>query len=267
MPKLLQLDGKFYSLMKGVSSATSKAITVGVETEIAGWELAFHSHKKTQIMMSVAGLGLCEAEGAIWLIPPGAAILIPAGVEHRVAVSGKIEGYAVFIETSKSPGLSLKTSTIAVNPLLRELVVRSAQFPVDYSSTGVESRVMEVLIDEIAAAPTGGLYLPMPLDVRLRAIFQSMITNPADRGDIASWSKRAGLSERTFARMIAAQTGMSFGRWRQHLNIILALQWMAAGATVESVAFDLGYENVGSFITMFRKAMGNSPARYVAEHA
>jgi AraC-like DNA-binding protein/quercetin dioxygenase-like cupin family protein len=267
MPKLLQLDGEFQSVMHVVSSATSKAVTVGVKTEIAGWELAFHSHEKTQIMMSAAGLGLCEAEGAIWLMPPGAAILIPAGVEHRVAVNGKIEGYAVFLGTSKPLGLSLKTSTIAVTSLLRELIIRSAQFPVDYPATGVESRVMEVLIDEIAVAPTGGLHLPMPLDARLRTIFQSMITNPADRGDIASWSKRAGLSERTFARMITAETGMSFGRWRQRLNIILALQWMAAGATVENVVFDLGYENVGSFITMFRKAMGSSPARYVAEHA
>lgn len=267
MPKLLQLDGDFQATMEKVSSASGKAVTVGVETEISGWELEFHSHKKTQLMLSISGVGLCEAEGGVWLVPPGAAILIPAGVDHRVAVAGKIEGYAVFIVADDTRDLPRKTSTIKVSPLLRELIIRSAQFPIEDASTGVDSRVTELLIDEIAAAPVGGLHLPMPSDPRLRVIFQSMMTHPAVRGNIETWSKQAGLGERTFARMIAAQTGMSFGRWRQRLNVILALQWMNAGKTVESVAFDLGYENVGSFITMFRKAMGTSPARYVAEHS
>lgn len=79
------------------------------------------------------------------------------------------------------------------------------------------------------------------------------------------WARRAGLSERTLARMIARQTGMTFGRWRQQLNIMLALQWLANGATIQRVAIDLGYESAGSFVTMFRKALGTSPGRYMAE--
>jgi AraC-like DNA-binding protein len=31
------------------------------------------------------------------------------------------------------------------------------------------------------------------------------------------------------------------------------------------VALDLGYENASGFITMFRKAMGQPPARYLAD--
>jgi AraC-like DNA-binding protein len=265
LPKLRQLASGFEETMKQVSSATPKAVTVGVETEIVGWELSFHSHEKAQLMLSIAGVGLCEAEGCVWLVPPQAAILIPGGVDHRVAVSGKIEGYAVFIAGDASHTLPTITSTMGVTPLLRELIVRSASFPLDHPPDGVEARVTQLLLDEIAAAPTGGLNLPMPTDPRLRVILQSMMTDPARRGTMASWAKQAGLSERSLARAVAAQTGMSFGRWRQRLNIILALRWMASGATVESTAFDLGYENVGSFITMFRKAMGTTPGRYAAK--
>jgi AraC-like DNA-binding protein len=57
---------------------------------------------------------------------------------------------------------------------------------------------------------------------------------------------------------------MSFGRWRQQLNLILALQWLAKGTTIQAVAADLGYESAGSFVTMFRKALGASPGRYMA---
>jgi AraC-like DNA-binding protein len=173
----------------------------------------------------------------------------------------------VFIEPDEATGLPSKCTTINVNPLLRELIIRSAQFPTDCKRGGVESHIMTLLLDEISTAPVGGLHLPMPSDPRLREIFQRMMANPADRGTIESWARRVGLSERTLARVIAAETGMSFGRWRQHLNIILALQWMANGASVQQVALDLGYESVGSFVTMFRKALGTSPARYMAERS
>lgn len=65
--------------------------------------------------------------------------------------------------------------------------------------------------------------------------------------------------------MIAGQTGMTFGRWRQQLNIMLALQWLANGATNQQVAIDLGHESAGSFVTMFRKALGTTPSSYMAE--
>jgi AraC-like DNA-binding protein len=78
------------------------------------------------------------------------------------------------------------------------------------------------------------------------------------------WARQSGLSQRTLERLITSETGLSFGRWRQQLNILLALQWMAEGSTVQQVAFDLGYESAGSFVTMFRKALGSSPGRYMS---
>jgi methylphosphotriester-DNA--protein-cysteine methyltransferase len=55
----------------------------------------------------------------------------------------------------------------------------------------------------------------MPKDKRLRKIFQSFMKNPADRGTLASWARRVAMSERSLARLMVAETGMSFGRWRQ----------------------------------------------------
>lgn len=58
---------------------------------------------------------------------------------------------------------------------------------------------------------------------------------------------------------------MSFGRWRQQLSVMLAVKWLAGGASIQQVAADLGYESVPSFVTMFRKALGTSPGRYMSE--
>ena len=46
---------------------------------------------------------------------------------------------------------------------------------------------------------------------------------------------------------------------------MLAVKWLETDSSVQQVAEDLGYESAGSFVTMFRKALGSSPARYMAE--
>lgn len=95
---------------------------------------------------------------------------------------------------------------------------------------------------------------------------------PASPGDNAVgahehrvWARRAGLSERTLARLIARETGMNFGRWRQQFAVMFAVKWLAGGASIQEVANDLGYESIPSFATMFRKTTGVSPGRYMTE--
>jgi len=66
-------------------------------------------------------------------------------------------------------------------------------------------------------------------------------------------------------RLVVTETGMTFSRWRQQLQIIVAIQKLSAGDTVQSVSGALGYESVSAFITMFKKALGKSPARYFSD--
>ncbi len=77
--------------------------------------------------------------------------------------------------------------------------------------------------------------------------------------------KRLALSERSLARLMLRETGLTFGRWRQQLQLIIALRELASGVSVQNVAANLGYESVNAFITMFKKTMGSTPAHYFAE--
>lgn len=129
----------------------------------------------------------------------------------------------------------------------------------------MESHLATLLLDEIALAPVGNLHLPMPADARLRKIVEMIMDDPADRGTIQTWALRVGLSERTLSRLLTHETGMSFGRWRQQLHVMLAVKWLGTGSSVQQVADGLGYESAGSFVTMFRRLLGTSPGRYVAE--
>ena len=144
-------------------------------------------------------------------------------------------------------------------------VVRSANLPLLCEEGGANSRLMAVLLDELGVAEVEDLHLPMPADLRLRRIIDIMMDAPADRGTLDAWAAKAGLGARTLGRLISRETGMSFGRWRQQRGVMLAVKWLAGGASIQQVAADLGYKSVPSFVTMFRKTLGISPGRYMAE--
>ncbi|HET6526812.1 helix-turn-helix transcriptional regulator [Sphingopyxis sp.] len=236
-----------------------------VATDFEGIELDLHRHAKGQIMLVQRGALSCEVEGGLWVVPPGSAVWIPGGALHSVRIAGAIEGYNAFVASSIGLRMPVTCCAVAVSPLLRELLVRSSQLPLLYDEGGANSRLIDVLADELAVAEIENLHLPMPIDPRLRRIGAKMLERPGERGTLGSWAKHAGMSERTLERRIGEQTGMSFGRWRQQLAVVLAVKWLAGGASIQKVAADLGYESVPSFVTMFRKALGTSPGRYMAE--
>lgn len=241
-------------------------VAYGMLVERVGeMELAPHSHRQGQLLLVLRGVLSCEVQGGLWIVPPQSAIWMPGDVLHSIKAAGPMEGYNLFVAPELAATLPATCCSLSASPLLRELLRRVASYPALYPEGGRESRTVALLLDEIAAAPTGNLHLPMPSDRRLRKIAEQLTSNPADSATMSTWAKRVGLSERTLARQLQQETGMSFGRWRQQLNIMLALQWLAAGQSIQQVASDLGYESAGSFVTMFRKALGTSPGRYMAQ--
>ena len=228
-------------------------------------ETDFHRHRKGELVLTLRGVITCEVEGGLWVVPPQSALWIPGGVLHKARAAGTVECYVTFIDPGAALNLPPTCCTLSTTPLMRELVIRSASLPLLYPEGGMASHLATLLLDEIAMAPAGNLHLSMPTDARLRRIVEMMMTNPAERGTIQTWARHAGLSERTLARLLTQETGLSFGRWRQQLHLMLAVKWLGTGSSVQQVADGLGYESAGSFVTMFRKALGTSPGRYMAE--
>lgn len=241
-------------------------VAFGAATPVAGTiEMDFHRHAKSQILLVQRGALSCEVEDGLWIVPQRSAVWIPGGALHAVKVTGTFEGFAAFVDPAAKSGLPVSCCAVVVTPLLRELLARAAHLPAHYDEDGPNSRLVDVLLDELAAAQVEDLHLPMPTDVRLRRIVDKMMSAPERRETMDVLAKRAGLGERTLTRLILRETGMSFSRWRQQLGVMLAVKWLADGASIQQVAADLGYESVPSFVTMFRKVLGMPPGRYMAE--
>ena len=246
------------------SAVARPANAIGMSMAEGGLESEVHSHREAQLMYLVRGEMICEASNALWIVPPHSALWIPGSVMHRLRGRAPLEGYAVFVEPDAAPALPSECCAVSVSPLFRELLLRLAARPLLYDLEGPDARLVSVLLDELAQVRIENHRLPMPRDPRLRKLVDELTANPASGATTQTWAKRIGMGERTLNRVLVAETGLSFGRWRQQLHIVLALQKLSRGATVQSVALDLGYESASSFGTMFRKALGASPARYMA---
>lgn len=70
------------------------------------------------------------------------------------------------------------------------------------------------------------------------------------------------MSARTAARLFASETGLTFAQWRQQLRLLRGMQWLSQGRCVTEVALEVGYQDVSGFIAVFKRAFGETPARY-----
>ncbi len=55
---------------------------------------------------------------------------------------------------------------------------------------------------------------------------------------------------------------MTFRAWRRQLRFICAIERLARREPVTTVALNLGYSSVSTFIESFRKTFGVTPYRY-----
>ncbi len=249
-----------------VDNVTRPVVAYAPPITTQEWESTHHCHHKAQLLYSLRGTIHCQIQDGVWIVPPQCAVWIPSNLPHAARGSGETECYCLFIDPDVVPNLPKQCCTLEVSPLLRELIFKAVSFPMDYPQEGPEARLMATFIDELATANIENLRLPMPSDPRLQHLTDLMLADPTTKKSIAEWATQIGMSERNMTRLLQKEVGMSFGRWRRQLHVILALQWLSKGENVQTIALDLGYENASGFITMFRKAVGKPPARYFADH-
>jgi AraC-like DNA-binding protein len=227
-------------------------------------EYDWHRHVRGQLFCIEQGLVRVRTSRGSWLLPPHRAGWIPPGVEHQATVSGALSGWGVMLRPDVSAGLPEAPCVLGVSELLRALVRRAASWPHADDLQDGQTRIVAVLLDEIREARHEVLHLPMPTERRLLAMANCLIEHPDDARTLDELAAWAGLSARSARRHFLAQTGMSFAQWRQQARLTLALERLASGESVTNVADALGYATPSNFISMFRKAFGESPGRYFA---
>lgn len=228
-------------------------------------EVPIHSHRKGQLIIALHGAVTCTTNKEIWIVPPNCGVWIPGRIPHSAKATANARLNYLFVEPDAAV-LPKQCCTISISPMIREMVHRLAQEHADYRWDSHAARIARVVLDELAMMPREHFNLPVSSHAKIKTIAAALTINPADRSTLGEWAKRVAMSERSLARLMLVETGLTFGRWRQQLHLVLALRQLASGASVQAVAGELGYESVNAFITMFKKALGTTPAQYFAQH-
>lgn len=225
-----------------------------------------HHHPRAQLIHAVSGVMTVSSRTGSWVVPSGRAVWMPAHEKHAIRIAGHVTMRTVYVKENARPGLLPGCEVIEVSAFLREAIVAATRIPLDYVSGGRDERVMELILDEIEAAPRIGLHLPMPRDPRLARLCQQMIANPSKPVTLEELAAKVHVSGRTLARLFQSELGMNFGDWLRRMRLLLSLQRLAAGASVAEVALEHGYESPSAFTAMFRRTLGLSPTTYLASN-
>ena len=222
----LGLDG--YEPDSGHESAIAFRIRV-VEAE---QYIPAHSHRKGQLILALHGALTCEVENAMWMVPPQYAVWVPGQLSHSNRATPGAQVCFLFIEPGAAP-MPDRCCTLKISPLVRELILTQEH-----------------------------LQLPVSNHPKIRQMVTMMAEDPARWQTLSQWAAVFAMSERNLARLVVRETGLSFRRWRHQLQLILALQLLIRGQTVQQTAQALGYDSTTAFITMFKKGLGQTPGRY-----
>ncbi|AJC23133.1 AraC family transcriptional regulator [Pandoraea pulmonicola] len=226
-----------------------------------------HSHRRAQLMYACAGILEVRTDTSFWVIPPQRALWIPGEITHEVRMRGKVEMRTIYVDVARCGLPAAETPdtpvVIRVSALLRELILRAMTLPVDWSPDGKDALIMALLLEEIEWTSDSPLHLQVPRDARLRKIFDTYLSTPADARNLQDWAVEVGASSRTLERRFMTEFGLPFREWRQQMRLLGALSLLSTGRAITQVALEVGYDTPSAFSTMFRRFMGVTPSEYL----
>ncbi|REG49165.1 helix-turn-helix protein [Paraburkholderia sp. BL6669N2] len=219
------------------------------------------AYRRARLIHASAGVLIVRTETERWVVPPGHAVWMPAGLLHRLSAVHPVEFHSLFVMADAAP-LPPHSGAVVPDPLVTALLIAAARLPRDQPLDEPAERLVQVLLDRLPGLRTAPLGLNWPRDQRAQRIADALSANPADAAVLEDLAAAAGVTARTAARLFVKETGQTFGQWRQQLRLLVALERLGAGASVTQVALEVGYSDVSSFIAVFRDAFGDTPARY-----
>jgi len=224
-----------------------------------GFEIDPHHHKRDQLIYAVSGVMRVRTAHEAWIVPPDRAVYVPGGTTHSISMRGAVEMRTLYIARDTAPDLPTRPTVMAVQDLLRELILALIAEPLLYDREGRGGAIVSLILSEIAHAPRLPLVIPMPRDPRLRRVCTALLDAPSDRRTIEGWSEIAGASARTLARLFESELALTFTAWRQRVRFHNALEAIARNEPIERIAADNGYRGGSAFSAAFRAVMGHAP--------
>jgi AraC-like DNA-binding protein len=227
----------------------------------AAHETGWHHHPRAQLLHAIAGVMRVATQSALFIVPPGTGLWVPAHMPHSVRMPTGLAMRALFLRDDAAQAGSKAVTVVAVSPLLRELILAACEQPVMWDEAGPVRHVVILALHEISHAATRPISVPACRDPRLQRVTEALLADPSDQRGLDAFAGMAGASSRTLARLFRRETGMSFQAWRRQLRLTEGMAALAQGETPARAAASVGYSSAPAFGAAFRAVFGMTPGR------
>ena len=122
------------------------------------------------------------------IVPADRAVWVPAGTPHVAIMRAPISMRSIFVAAAAVPEASTHVRTIAVAPLLRELILHISRIGALDRRKPDQARLLGVLLDLLSAAQDVRLDLPSPCDPRARRFAELVVGRPGSEASIGKTS-------------------------------------------------------------------------------
>lgn len=228
----------------------------------SGYRLEAHEHEWAQIIFAPRGVMSVEANLKQWIVPPQRCLWMPADVRHAIQTIGETWMRTVYLSVGAAARIAPGIRVVGVSPLLRELLLEVVRLGTLDHHVEAEMHLTRLLTARFADAPEVGLGLSLPTDSRARRVADRVRRAPGANASLAELARGTGASPRTVERLFVAETGLPFGRWRQQARLQHAVRRLSEGISVTNTSAECGYHSVSAFVTMFKRATGETPGQY-----
>lgn len=232
-----------------------------VESRAPGDVIDRHVHDVHQLIYVSAGVLAIRTERGSWVASADRAVWVPAGIWHEHRFYGHSRFHAATFTVTKSPLPGDSPTVVAVDSLMREVLVAYTDPVVPPAEA---QHLNAVLRDRLRRAPVQPLTLPVAQDSRLAAACELVEQDLSRPRSLAWLARHVNASGRTLARLFRAEFGMTYPQWRTRIRVFHAMVLLAQGATVTEAGQSCGWATTSAFIDTFTQTMGHTPGQYRA---
>ena len=202
-----------------------------------------------------------EIDGHIQLSPPNYGIWIPPKIPHHCfAVDQTRTHYvAIRIHPQLCDQFSAHAEILGVNSFFRSLIEEIIHIPNTQHDSTQYQHLLQVLLDQLIAAPKYNHYLPKSHHPILNDVLTALSQPENHTLSLQQILDQSPITERHLLRLCQQELNMSISEWRNRAKILYAITQLRQGQSIKKVGYDLGYNHSSSFIEFFKRYTDQTP--------
>ncbi|WP_289040909.1 helix-turn-helix transcriptional regulator [uncultured Zobellia sp.] len=224
-----------------------------------------HAHPRAQLISCNAGVMEVVTKNNIWIVNSLQSVWIASNEEHQVYFPNNVKVVTAFIDESRLNDLPKDSFAFESSNFLNSLLEKVTSFFNPNTYTQQQNRIIEVFLDELSNIKPSTTFLPTSQDKRVKLVLWALMDDLSSKHTVSYYANKSFVSPRTLSRLFNKELGMSFGDWKTRLKLMEAIKQLGEKKSIKEIAFNLGYENVSSFIVTFKKHFGKTPTNYLSK--